>query len=171
MKRAGSVKIRACRRTRRRRSQHTYNSRTRTGARHNVPVCHRCQCHCVSAEVRQNLTVVTEGGTVLGSHHGECRSFFGIPYAAPPIGHRRWALPQRVIPWGPSVRDCTTDLKPACWQSDSIAIHRHEKVEPFALVRQLVCRYDIARHVAAVDLNRRKAKKVVGGTPPSGTIQ
>jgi para-nitrobenzyl esterase len=35
----------------------------------------------------------------------EVRAFKGIPYAAPPLGARRWKAPQPVSPW-PGVRDC-----------------------------------------------------------------
>ena len=65
------------------------------------------------------LVVQTEGGAVRGAVKGHCRSFFGIPYAAPPMGSRRWAPPQPAARWGSAARDCTTDTKPICWQSVS----------------------------------------------------
>ena len=63
------------------------------------------------------LVVQSEGGAVRGAVKGHCRSFFGIPYAAPPTGSRRWAPPQQAARWGSAARDCTTDTKAICWQS------------------------------------------------------
>jgi len=46
-------------------------------------------------------TVKVEGGMIQGvpSENPEVTVFKGIPYAAPPVGDLRWALPQPVIPW------------------------------------------------------------------------
>jgi para-nitrobenzyl esterase len=49
-------------------------------------------------------TVVVEGGATSGAVDRGIRVFKGIPYAAPPIGERRWRPPQRVVPWK-GVRD------------------------------------------------------------------
>jgi para-nitrobenzyl esterase len=51
--------------------------------------------------------VVTDDGAVRGLVTGDHRSFLGIPYAAPPVGERRWELPQPVSPWT-TTRDATT---------------------------------------------------------------
>ncbi len=52
-------------------------------------------------------TVVVEGGTIRGGRDEQgVRSFKGIPFAAPPVGARRWQPPQPVVPWD-GTRDAT----------------------------------------------------------------
>lgn len=51
--------------------------------------------------------VMTRSGPVRGTVASDHRSFLGIPYAAPPIGERRWASPQPARPWE-TVKDATT---------------------------------------------------------------
>lgn len=48
--------------------------------------------------------VATESGQVRGVMRNGTLEFRGIPYAAPPTGARRWALPQPPAPWS-GVRD------------------------------------------------------------------
>ncbi|MEV2255259.1 carboxylesterase family protein [Streptomyces sp. NPDC050147] len=63
------------------------------------------------------LRVATAEGPVLGKVAGAARTFQGIPYAAPPIGARRWKEPQPVRPWA-----TTLDARApgsACAQPDS----------------------------------------------------
>ncbi|MBO9713873.1 carboxylesterase family protein [Sphingomonas sp.] len=43
--------------------------------------------------------VKVEGGALSGSHQGGLDVFKGIPYAAPPVGNRRWRAPARAQPW------------------------------------------------------------------------
>ncbi|MGH7016281.1 MAG: carboxylesterase/lipase family protein, partial [Caulobacteraceae bacterium] len=43
--------------------------------------------------------VRTTSGVVEGSLRGPSRAFFAIPYAAPPIGPRRWKPPEPAAPW------------------------------------------------------------------------
>ena len=43
--------------------------------------------------------VVLSTGRVRGTRNGNVRSFLSIPYAAPPVGARRFAAPQPVEPW------------------------------------------------------------------------
>ncbi|ALG10015.1 hypothetical protein AOZ06_26730 [Kibdelosporangium phytohabitans] len=50
--------------------------------------------------------VRTTDGPVRGTVTGHYRQFQGIPYAAPPIGDRRWQPPAAVTPWT-EVRDAT----------------------------------------------------------------
>ena len=61
--------------------------------------------------------VETEAGTVAGfaERDGRIRTFRGIPYAAPPIGDRRWRPPQPATPWK-EVRDATR-FGPRCTQA------------------------------------------------------
>ncbi|MBY8848093.1 carboxylesterase/lipase family protein [Saccharothrix longispora] len=47
------------------------------------------------------------GGEVRGLRLDGHLSFRGIPYAAPPVGERRWRAPAPVVPWS-GVRDATT---------------------------------------------------------------
>jgi len=44
-------------------------------------------------------TIVTDMGPVRGESRDGVRYFLGIPYAAPPTGALRWALPVRPHPW------------------------------------------------------------------------
>lgn len=52
------------------------------------------------------LVVATESGLVRGLAGEETRIFLGIPYAAPPVGERRWRPPAPAEPWD-EVRDAT----------------------------------------------------------------
>jgi len=56
-----------------------------------------------------------QGGTLIGMLDGDVRSFKGIPYAAPPVGPLRFALPQPVVPW--SGERAANDFGPSCMQS------------------------------------------------------
>lgn len=62
---------------------------------------------CSSAKIIDTITI--EGGQVQGilTENPDVMLFKGIPYAAPPIGDLRWALPQPVIPWE-GVKVCDT---------------------------------------------------------------
>lgn len=48
--------------------------------------------------------VATTGGEVRGVAEGPVVSFYGLPYAAPPVGALRWRAPAPAAPWG-GVRD------------------------------------------------------------------
>jgi para-nitrobenzyl esterase len=52
------------------------------------------------------LTVRTEAGLVHGIQQGTTRVFRSVPYAAPPVGNRRWAAPEPPDHWD-GVRDAT----------------------------------------------------------------
>ncbi len=43
--------------------------------------------------------VVTTEGTLAGVHRDGLSEFFGIPYAAPPVGNLRWQPPQQPAKW------------------------------------------------------------------------
>lgn len=60
--------------------------------------------------------VTIRAGVVRGSG-GDVKAFKGIPYAAPPVGTRRWAPPAPVDAWS-AVRDATR-FGPACPQGPS----------------------------------------------------
>jgi para-nitrobenzyl esterase len=55
---------------------------------------------------RSPLHVITAGGIVHGTAADGVRTFLGIPYAAPPVGDRRWRPPVPPAPWT-GVRDGT----------------------------------------------------------------
>ncbi|MFI7610990.1 carboxylesterase/lipase family protein [Nonomuraea terrae] len=61
--------------------------------------------------------VLTTGGWVKGEVTGTHRSFLGIPYASPPIGPLRWAMPHAAKPWE-GLRDATRP-GPQCPQLSS----------------------------------------------------
>ena len=52
------------------------------------------------------LEVQTKTGTVRGRERKGVALFAGVPYAAPPVGERRWKAPAPAEPWD-GVRDCT----------------------------------------------------------------
>lgn len=57
-------------------------------------------------------------GVLSGTPYGSAgAAFLGIPYAAPPVGNRRWAPPREPEPW-PGIRDATY-YRPACPQLPS----------------------------------------------------
>ena len=59
--------------------------------------------------------VAVTGGTIRGLIGSDgLKQYHGIPYAAPPVGDRRWAPPAPVEPW-PDVRDATAP-GPGCVQ-------------------------------------------------------
>ncbi|RJP33077.1 MAG: carboxylesterase family protein [Actinobacteria bacterium] len=53
-------------------------------------------------------------GIIRGFEKDGIRTYLGIPYAAPPMGERRWRPPQPAEPWK-GTRECT-DFGPACPQ-------------------------------------------------------
>lgn len=72
--------------------------------------------------------VAVDGGEIAGvppSPGDQVRVYKGIPYAAPPLGDRRWRPPQSVEPWT-GVREATR-VAPACMQTKRpVTInHRH----------------------------------------------
>ncbi len=67
-----------------------------------------------AAAASANL-VVTANGPVRGVADGDLRTFRGIPYAAPPVGERRWQPPQPHPSWT-AVRDAVEFGTP-CWQN------------------------------------------------------
>lgn len=55
-----------------------------------------------------------DSGPISGKIENGLGLYFGIPYAAPPVGNLRWKPPQPVTPWK-DVRDCT-QFGPSCPQ-------------------------------------------------------
>lgn len=59
--------------------------------------------------------VQVTGGAVSGSDNGDVRTFFGVPYAAPPVADLRWRAPQPIQPWT-GVKDVRA-FSPVCRQT------------------------------------------------------
>ncbi|WP_304164709.1 carboxylesterase/lipase family protein [Phenylobacterium aquaticum] len=59
--------------------------------------------------------VHAEAGWVRGATAGGVTAYLGLPYAAPPLGERRWRPPAAPAPWT-GVRDATA-FQPACLQT------------------------------------------------------
>lgn len=55
----------------------------------------------------------TSNGDVRGLDLGSSCGFLGIPYAAAPVGSRRWQPPAPAAPWRPRTLDATTE-SPSC---------------------------------------------------------
>lgn len=51
------------------------------------------------AQERDGPLARTESGAVRGAHNGAVDAFLGIPFAAPPVGDRRWRPPQPAESW------------------------------------------------------------------------
>ncbi|MEU4801544.1 carboxylesterase family protein [Actinosynnema sp. NPDC023587] len=66
------------------------------------------------------VVVRLSSGTVRGRRFDGHLSFRGIPYAAPPVGDRRWRPPAPVTPWS-GVRDATGPGNPAPQSARSFA--------------------------------------------------
>ncbi len=58
--------------------------------------------------------VTVSGGTLMGQHEGGLNIFRSIPFAAPPVGHRRFRAPEPAETWE-GVRSAT-DFGPSCVQ-------------------------------------------------------
>ncbi len=68
----------------------------------------------VRAGEQTSAAVTLDSGPIRGTIDNGVAVFLGIPYAAPPVGQRRWRPPQVVTPWR-TPRACTT-FGPACPQ-------------------------------------------------------
>ncbi|TDQ54343.1 carboxylesterase/lipase family protein [Actinorugispora endophytica] len=68
----------------------------------------------------RHATVRLGSGAVRGRRLDGHLSFRGIPYAAPPVGERRWRPPAPVEPW-PGIRDATAPGNPAPQSAQSFA--------------------------------------------------
>lgn len=66
---------------------------------------------------RQQPVANTQTGQVAGTRQDQLAIFKGIPYAAPPVGERRWCAPQPAEPWQ-GIKQ-TVEFAPACPQLSS----------------------------------------------------
>ncbi|WP_084475697.1 carboxylesterase/lipase family protein [Nocardia vermiculata] len=62
---------------------------------------------CTSDDTDDLAVVHLDSGTIRGTTHDSVSTFQGLPYAAPPVGDRRWQAPQPVTSWT-GTRDATT---------------------------------------------------------------
>ncbi|WND35906.1 carboxylesterase/lipase family protein [Streptomyces sp. BB1-1-1] len=70
-----------------------------------------------AAAAADGTTVTTRYGQVRGETGESANAYLGIPYAAPPVGDRRWKPPAPPARWA-GVRDATAPGDP-CMQADS----------------------------------------------------
>ena len=64
--------------------------------------------------------VAVNGGTIRGiAREGGLHEYLGIPYAAAPVGERRWQSPAKLVPWE-GERD-STDFGLPCYQPNSVS--------------------------------------------------
>ena len=68
-----------------------------------------------SVAVAQSESVRVDGGLISGAEQDGARSYKGIPFAAPPVGERRWKAPAPVGSWD-GVRACES-FGPICPQA------------------------------------------------------
>jgi para-nitrobenzyl esterase len=68
-----------------------------------------------SATQRPVVVNLPDYGRVQGKRQLGIDFFGGLPYAAPPVGNRRWAPPEPPAPWAPAKLDAT-HFGPDCWQ-------------------------------------------------------
>lgn len=102
---------------------------------------HASVCDCgeippgVPAEIEHrglsaaSFMVTTRSGLIAGGLSGRVRYFYGIPYAAPPVGEARWRPPQPVEPWQ-SVRSARRFGNPCMQTLDSIPVIHETKRTP-----------------------------------------
>jgi para-nitrobenzyl esterase len=69
----------------------------------------------MAAQAQPTSPVNVAGGPIAGAHADGINTYFGIPYAAPPVGPLRWRAPQPVTPWQ-GVRQATS-FSAACAQT------------------------------------------------------
>jgi len=86
------------------------------------------------ARAADGAVVRTDKGLVRGAVAGNVRSFLGIPYAAPPVGDRRWQPPAAMSAWTgprdatrpgtvcPQFQQATSDT-PAQWVGDEDCLY------------------------------------------------
>ncbi|MTV36999.1 carboxylesterase/lipase family protein [Duganella radicis] len=72
-------------------------------------------CAGLVAQAQPTAPVKVSGGEIAGAHADAVNTYFGIPYAAPPVGKLRWRAPQPVTPWK-GVRQATS-FSAACAQT------------------------------------------------------
>src|SRR5262245_18214611 len=78
------------------------------------------------ADAGLKVRIIT--GILIGTYEDGVRTFKNIPFAAPPVGDRRWATPQPPPPWnGERAAD---KFGPSCTQLDISRMSEARKVLP-----------------------------------------
>ncbi len=86
-----------------------------------------------------DTVIVTGAGALRGAPLGDGGGvFLGVPFAAPPVGERRWAPPEAVEAWS-GQRDAT-GYAPACPQGDYIVSWYADLIEAFGGDRDVAAR-------------------------------
>eukprot|EP01133_Synstelium_polycarpum_P003717 gene3717-4285_t len=70
---------------------------------------------CLNAQPEWNSIVDINDGPLEGLTYDTHRSFYGIPFAQPPVGNLRWASPLENQPWAPDTFNATYG-RPGCPQ-------------------------------------------------------
>ena len=70
------------------------------------------------AKDAEPILATTEAGTVRGVEGAGTRAYLGVPFAAPPVGERRFAPPENVEPWTETL-DCE-NFGPTAVQANAI---------------------------------------------------
>lgn len=71
-------------------------------ARSWLPIALCCANFAAQSQIQSRPLVTIDSGTLEGAHFGAAPNevmFLGIPYAAPPVGDRRWRPPEPVEKW------------------------------------------------------------------------
>lgn len=104
------------------------------------------------------LEVVVTGGIVRGirdsADGAAIRLYYGIPYAAPPVGERRWAPPGPVVPWD-GVRDASQP-GPVCVQRTHVGVPFYDPPPGATLPPQSEDCLTLNVWTAAVDAGERR---------------
>ena len=67
--------------------------------------------------IQEGVEITLTDGVVVGEVDGATRRFLGIPFAAPPMGERRWLPPEAPAPWDSPLD--ATEFSAACPQLGS----------------------------------------------------
>lgn len=68
--------------------------------------------------IQEGVEVTLSDGMVVGEVDGTTRRFLGIPFAAPPMGARRWLPPESPEPWDTPLQ--ATEFSSACPQLEAV---------------------------------------------------
>ncbi|XP_046343877.2 acetylcholinesterase-like [Haliotis rufescens] len=85
-----------------------------------ILLCTLVSCLITTAQRASGQEVDTTHGKVVGLRASvlgkSIDTYYGIPYAKPPIGDLRFKYPQPIDPWRPEVKDALS-MKPSCHQA------------------------------------------------------
>ena len=92
-----------------------------------------CLVSCTATKTIDTVSV--EGGKLQGvlTENPDVMIFKGVPYAAPPVGELRWALPKPVIPWD-GVKVADTFGSPSVQRGRAPGSFYHKEFQPEPLL-------------------------------------